>query len=175
MMTVTDKKGRKTRRNRPARAGRRGAAVLALLGWSAFLGAFHAAGAETDMSGVFSPGRAQTNYAMNCQGCHRATAEGLAGSVPAMRNFVARFLSVDGGRDYLIRVPGMANAALSDEELAELANWVLGTFDPAHLPADFTPYTPEEVGRLRRQPFIADAAQRRARLVEAMARTAGGL
>ena len=142
--------------------------------WSSVLSiSYPAHASEKRFPGVESPGRAQTNYALNCQGCHGAKAAGLPGSVPGMQNFVARFLSVKGGRDYLIRVPGMANAALPDDELAELANWVLATFDLAHMSVDFTPYTVAEVGRLRRQPFIADAARHRAALVRAMKQTSG--
>ena len=36
-----------------------------------------------------------------------------------MAGFVARFLQVPGGREYLARVPGVATAALSDADLAE--------------------------------------------------------
>jgi hypothetical protein len=82
-----------------------------------------------------------------------------------MAGFVARFLQVPGGREYLARVPGVATAALSDADLAEVLNWSLARFDPAHLPADFKPYTAAEIGRLRSKPLRAEASAMRARLV----------
>ena len=82
-----------------------------------------------------------------------------------MAGFVARFLHAPGGREYLGRVPGVATAALSDEALAEVLNWSLLRFDPAHVPGDFTPYTPAEMGRLRLKPLRTEAAAVRAGLV----------
>jgi len=66
-----------------------------------------------------------------------------------MPGIVARFLSVPGGREYLIRVPGVATAPLSDESIAVLVNWMLEKFDPKNIPGDFIPYTREEVASLR--------------------------
>jgi len=121
--------------------------------------------ASTTLAG---PERARTNWILNCQGCHRADARGTPDGAPNMAGEVARFLSVEGGRAFLVRVPGVANAPLPDDQLAELVNWLLKTFDGAHLPPGFTPYTAEEVGRLRAHALIEDAATMRARLIEAM-------
>lgn len=108
--------------------------------------------------------RARFHWIMNCQGCHQADATGSAGGAPNMAGIVAKFLAVEGGRDYLARVPGVAFAPLPDAELADLLNWSLRTFDAAHLPRDFSPYTAEEVGRLRAIPLVSDAAVRREQL-----------
>ncbi|HNR76788.1 MAG TPA: hypothetical protein PKM48_06635, partial [Parvularculaceae bacterium] len=51
-----------------------------------------------------------------------------------------------------------ANAGMSDEQLAELLNWTLETFDKEHLPADFTPFTAGEVASGRAQPLVSEAA-----------------
>lgn len=123
----------------------------------------------TSPEGLINDGRARTNYALNCQGCHFADATGLEGQVPPMANQVAKFLQVEGGREYLIRVPGMSNAAVSDEALAELANWTLYTFDADHIPQDFKPYTGEEVGALRRNSMTTGAAKERERLLALLA------
>jgi len=108
--------------------------------------------------------RARFHWIMNCQGCHQVDARGSAGGAPNMSGVMAKFLAVDGGRDYLGRVPGVAFAPLPDAELADLLNWSLRTFDAAHLPADFSPYTAEEMGRLRATPLVSDAAERRKNL-----------
>ena len=122
-------------------------------------------GSLEPMPGVPNPARARQNWILACQGCHRADATGTPQTTPTMAGFVARFLHAPGGREYLGRVPGVATAALSDETLAEVLNWSLLRFDPAHVPGDFTPYTPAEMGRLRLKPLRTEAAAVRAGLV----------
>jgi len=107
------------------------------------------------------------DYTLECAGCHRADGSGTPGSVPALRDSVARFLAVPGGRDYLARVPGVAQAPLDDAALASVLNWMLEHFDRAHVPAVFTPYSAEEIGRLRKQPLL-DVEAERQRLLAAM-------
>jgi mono/diheme cytochrome c family protein len=93
-------------------------------------------------------------FALNCQGCHRADGSGTPGSVPTLADSVARFLAVPGGRAYLVQVPGVAQAPLDDAALAAVVNWMLARFDAPHLPRDFRPYGAEEVGRLRQFPLV---------------------
>lgn len=93
--------------------------------------------------------RAQTNYMLNCQGCHQADGSGLPGSVPSLQGLVGGFLEIPGGRDFLVQVPGSANAPLGDAELAELFNWILLTMSSAALGHDFNYYTTGEVSRAR--------------------------
>ena len=108
--------------------------------------------------------RAQSNYMLNCQGCHLADGSGLPGSVPSMRGIVGSFLTVPGGRDFLVQVPGSANAPLSDADLAELLNWILTTMSAEQLTPDFQYYTGEEVAQLRQHTLI-DVASVRAGIV----------
>ena len=82
-----------------------------------------------------------------------------------MKHVVAQFLGVPGGREFLARVPGVSTVDLDNARLANLVNWTLYTFDAAHVPADFRPYTPEEIGQLRRHPLRLERADMRARLV----------
>jgi hypothetical protein len=83
-----------------------------------------------------------------------------------------RFLRVPGGREYLARVPGVAQAPLDDAQTAAVLNWVLQRFSRAELPADFTPYTADEVHRLRQTP-LEDVEKERAKLLAALAAGAG--
>lgn len=132
-------------------------AVLLLAVWS---------WAETP--GVDNPGRAQVNYMLNCQGCHGAEGAGTAdGVVPIMKDFVGRFLSVEDGREFLVRVPGSANAPLTDAALAEVLNWMLPRLSPAEIPEGFEPYTAAEIADLRKHP-LADVISERAKLVARM-------
>ena len=84
-----------------------------------------------------------------------------------MRGFVAEFLKVPGGRDFLVQVPGSANAPLSDAELAELLNWILTTMSSKELGDDFDYYTTDEVS-LARAIVLQDVAKTRADLVANM-------
>jgi mono/diheme cytochrome c family protein len=104
------------------------------------------------------------DYMLNCQGCHRADGAGTPGGVPALAGHVARFLSVAGGREYLVRVPGVSQSVLDDERLAALLDWLLARFDAPHLPADFRTYAPAEVAALRRHP-LTDVERTREQLL----------
>ncbi|WP_294029408.1 cytochrome c [Sphingopyxis sp.] len=115
--------------------------------------------------GVANPARAKQNWMLSCQGCHRADATGTPQTTPTMAGFVAKFLHVPGGREYLVQVPGVATAALSDADLAEVVNWSLVRFDAANVPADFKPYTAAEVARLRLKPLRTEAMTIRAGMV----------
>ena len=119
-------------------------------------------------AGAYAP---SVEYALNCQGCHRADGAGTPGSVPPLAGSVARFLSVPGGRAYLVQVPGVAQAPLDDAALAAVVNWMLHRFDDAHVPADFVPYAADEIGRLRTTP-LTDVEGARRRLLDEIERRA---
>ena len=105
-------------------------------------------------------------WMLNCQGCHRADGGAIGEEVPALSGAVAKFLSVPGGREYLIRVPGVAMAPLDDESIAALTNWMLREFDKDNIPADFENYSASEVGALRKTPYNSEASTVRAGLIE---------
>lgn len=127
-----------------------------------------AAASPSQLLGVNNANRAQTNYMLNCQGCHgQQGSASLDGAVPALRNYVGNFLHVPGGRAFLVQVPGSANAAISDAALAELLNWILQTQSSTELPTDFTPFTQPEVQSLRQHPE-SDVVGTRAALVQAI-------
>jgi len=121
--------------------------------------------ASTVPAGVEDPQRAWQNWTLNCQGCHRLDGSGSDSTAPGIARTVAKFLWVPGGREYLVRVPGVATSPLSDAELAEVMNWMLWRFDREHLPAAFAPFTAAEVGRLRTRPLRLEASQMRSDLL----------
>ncbi|MFN8544111.1 MAG: hypothetical protein U0807_07890 [Candidatus Binatia bacterium] len=115
---------------------------------------------------IAAPARAYTpdvNYVLHCQGCHLEDGAATPGSVPALTG-VGRFLRARGGREFLLRVPGVAQSSLDAAALAELLNWMLHRFSAGDLPADFTPYTADEVARGRTQPLTDLEGARRALL-----------
>ncbi len=118
--------------------------------------------------GVEDDARARVNYMLNCQGCHGPDGAGTAdGAVPTMKNFLGNFLAVAEGREFLIRVPGSANAALTDAALAEVLNWMLPQISPEQIPDDFNPYTTAEVAKWRKQP-LDDVIGEREKLIGRM-------
>jgi mono/diheme cytochrome c family protein len=105
------------------------------------------------------------DYMLNCQGCHLPDGTGYAEhGVPDLK-FSGTLLQLAGGREYLVRVPGVAQSGLDDARLAALLNWVLQRFGGDSLPANFRRYTAAEVAAWRQQPY-ADAAAARLRLLQ---------
>ena len=93
---------------------------------------------------------ARADYVLQCAGCHRVDGRGSTPhGIPDFRNSVGAFTHLPAGREYLVRVPGAAYSQLSNAELANVLNWLLHTFSPAQLPADFSPYTESEVAAAR--------------------------
>jgi mono/diheme cytochrome c family protein len=104
-----------------------------------------------------APGPAE-DYLLHCSGCHQQDGAGVPGVVPPLSG-LAPFLATSEGRAYLVRVPGVAQAALDDDRLAALLNWVMSemsgvTPDPA--------YAAPEVHALRADPLRDAPAQRKA-------------
>jgi hypothetical protein len=112
----------------------------------------------------------RTMWMLNCQGCHRADGNGTGSAVPPLSGLVSHFLSVPGGREYLIRVPGVAGSPLPDGQLTELVNWMFQEFDPGNIPAGFVPYTEQEITALRQLgPYGKEAGEIRAALLQSAA------
>lgn len=109
----------------------------------------------------------QTDYMLHCRGCHGPDGAGAPGAAPSFRGQVAKFLWVPEGREYLIRVPGTAQSELSDARTAALLNWILHAFSAREIPADFVPFSEEEVTRHRRPP-LTDVVAVRGNLMRAI-------
>ena len=111
------------------------------------------------------------DFSRNCQGCHRADGTGACRTVPRIRDFVGLFTRVPGGRDYLLRVPGVVWAMLDDARLARVLNWMLASYSREQLAPDFTPFTEEEVAEARKRP-LANVLEVRGRLIAELQRRA---
>ncbi len=108
-----------------------------------------------------------TDYMLKCMGCHGPDGEAVTGKVPPLKGNVAKFLNVDGGRAFLVQVPGTRQSPLKDKAVADLLNWLVVHFDKDNVPADFTPYTETEVKELRRH-RIGNVVTTRASLMQAV-------
>lgn len=132
--------------------------------------------ALTTLSAAAAPsqpaGRAPTNYLLHCAGCHGADGAGRPEvGIPRMSGQVGHFARLPEGRAFLVQVPGTSQSGLSDADVAALLNWLLPAISRGEMPADFQPYTTDEVHRLRAEP-LADAPGRRRDVVSRL-RTLG--
>jgi len=106
---------------------------------------------------------ARSDYLMHCAGCHLADASGKPPYVPSLAGPLGRIAASPEGRDYLARVPGAAQAPISDDRLAAVLNWLLLEFNGDTLPKRFRPLSGAEVAKSRSS-VLADPLKRRAEL-----------
>lgn len=109
----------------------------------------------------------EANYMIHCMGCHLDDGSGNPPDVPDIRHEMGRMLTVDGGREYLVQVPGAAQAPISDAALAAVVNYMLETFSRKTLPQDYRPLTADEVSEWR-QDWLPDVASVREELLAAL-------
>ena len=107
-------------------------------------------------------------YLLNCWGCHGSHGEGIKGTAPPLIN-LSDFLKAEGGRAYIIEVPGVSLSALNDAQIATVMNWVLENMSKDNLPHDFPPYTADEVHRYRKVRLAELSKTRRALLDQLIA------
>ncbi|MGC1342383.1 MAG: cytochrome c [Candidatus Binataceae bacterium] len=106
-------------------------------------------------------------FAANCAVCHQSNGQGVQGTYPSLAGTVGNYVHTQAGRAYLVQVVsfGMNGAIvshgaqyngfmqpwtqLSDADIAAVLNYILTSFNPKILPADFKPYTAAEVKHLR--------------------------
>jgi mono/diheme cytochrome c family protein len=105
----------------------------------------------------------RADYLLHCAGCHLADARGSPGLVPPLADALGRIASSPEGRDYLARVPGAAQAPISDQAQAEVLNWVLLEFNRESLAPGFKPLSGSEVARSRAR-VLADPLKLRREL-----------
>jgi cytochrome c553 len=118
-----------------------------------------------------APASPQQDYILYCMGCHGAQGQGVPGKVPPLAGSLALFMRSAAGRDYLLRVPGAANSALTDAQLTAVLNWLAESFPPAGATAPPPePFTVTEVAKTRRLP-LANVQQTRREVVQALAAT----
>lgn len=107
--------------------------------------------AVTQSAGAASP---EVNYMIHCMGCHLPGGVGFPPHVPDARGEIGMMLAVEGGREYLVQVPGAAHSPLTDQELAELTNYMLLNFSKETIPKDFKPFTGSEVAVYRKEALV---------------------
>ncbi|MBT8768967.1 cytochrome c [Metapseudomonas boanensis] len=131
----------------------------------------HAPGNEALQKPIAAAGYSTpVNYQLQCAGCHLSDGQGSrANDTPRMKDFVGNFLKVEGGREFLVRVPGMSQSALNDAQLADLLNWLMRKDGMAgkSTPEQYQPYTEAEVAAVRHEAML-NLPQTRAGLIARM-------
>ena len=125
--------------------------------------------AEAQAPEVFTAG--ESVYTANCLSCHQANGQGIAGAFPTLVDHVPLLYNAD--RRYLInlqlyglqgqiQVQGQSYngvmpqwAQLSDQQIADVLNYVSTNWDNNQDLQNFQPYTPEEVAAERNQGLSA--------------------
>lgn len=105
----------------------------------------------------------RSDYLMHCAGCHLVDARGVPPYVPSLSGTLGRLAASAEGRDYIARVPGAAQAPLSDDELAAVLNWLLLEYNRDTLPKNFERLRGAEVARSRAR-VLADPLKLRREL-----------
>ena len=81
--------------------------------------------ARADAPSVAAASSARSQYVLSCAGCHGFDGAGSKRSnVPDMRR-LGLFLRVPGGREFIVKVPGVMGSGLDDAQGAAVTNWVL--------------------------------------------------
>lgn len=107
------------------------------------------------------------NYLLRCSGCHGLDGSGLiAGGIPPFPGFIDVFFKDEESRLYMMHVPGVVSASLTNQEIAEVMNYILDRWGaPDH---GATYYTEAEVTELREQP-VADVVLLRRSITQRLA------
>ena len=125
-----------------------------------------AAGDEQGDDGLSDVARAAArfDYLLHCSGCHLPDGSGAPPEVPSLRGPMGAMVATPEGRDYIARVPEVAQAPLTDDALARVLNWVLLEFNAETLPTGFRPLDAAEVGAARVK-ILADPLRAREAIV----------
>jgi mono/diheme cytochrome c family protein len=105
----------------------------------------------------------RSDYLMHCAGCHLVDARGVPPDVPSLSGPLGLLVASAAGRDYIARVPGAAQAPLSDDELSAVFKWLLAEYNRDTLPGNFEPLRGAEIARSRAR-VLADPQKLRNQL-----------
>jgi mono/diheme cytochrome c family protein len=115
-----------------------------------------------------------SNYLQSCGGCHGIQGTSAIGLVPQLRDRVGWFLCTPDGRNYIVQLPDVAFAGVSDQELADVLNFMMFELGGPSTPKSAKPYSAAEVKQLRENtPLRTGVHARRQAVVTALVKTCG--
>lgn len=125
----------------------RSALQLLFIAWLALGSAISPSDAQT----AFDPAR--TQFVLRCGGCHGPNGVSPPKFVPMLRDTVGWFLCTPTARDYVIRLPNVSRAQLSDADLADVLNYVLFDLGGTSAPPEAEAFNAAEVSAARSKPL----------------------
>ncbi len=112
-------------------------------------------GATVSVAGSPAYDRARIDYTLHCSGCHALDGTGVATKgIPAVKDQIGYYLRLPEGRAFIMQVPGLLSAGLSDERAAGVVNWMIEYFAGPSMPPEFAPYTAAEARRYRENKLL---------------------
>ncbi len=115
-----------------------------------------------------------SNYLQSCGGCHGIQGRSAIGLVPQLRDRVGWFLCTPQGRDFIVQLPDVAFAGVSDQELADVLNFMVFELGGASTPKGAKPYSAAEVKQLRENtPLRTGLRARRQAVVNELVKSCG--
>jgi len=115
---------------------------------------------------------AQTAYVAGCGGCHGIQGISKNELIPSLRDRAGYWLCTAEGRKYMVKLPNVALAPLSDAELADLMNFVAFDLGGVSAPKAAARYTASEITQLRAEsPIITDVLSTRRTIVASLVKT----
>ena len=115
---------------------------------------------------------AQTSYVAGCGGCHGIQGISRNDLIPDLKDRAGYWLCTAEGRKYMVKLPNVALAPLSDAELADLMNFVAFDLGGVSAPKTAARYTASEITQLRAEsPIITDVLRSRHTLVASLVKT----
>ena len=129
----------------------------------------------------------------NCVICHQSNGKGVPGMYPPLADSIGSYVAIAEGRAYLVHVVsfGLSGAIsahgqtyngvmqswakFKDQDVADVLNYVLTTFNAKLLPHNFSPLTADEVKKYRTaNTALGDVHKEREALMKALAAYQGG-
>ena len=118
--------------------------------WATFAAIFLCVGSVATADDKAYSNQGRIDFLLHCSGCHAQDGRGLENKgIPALKDQVGYFLRTDGGRAYVMQIPGLLSAGMSDARAADVTNYILVRFAGASSPENFIPYSAEEAKRYR--------------------------
>ena len=108
---------------------------------------------RADAPSKASTARPDSLYVLHCAGCHGMDGRGHAqAQVPDLHD-MPLLLDKAGGREFLIRVPGVMGSGLSDAEVALVMNWIVTRYLPRERAATVPAFSADEIHQARQNPL----------------------
>lgn len=93
---------------------------------------------------------AKSLYALKCSGCHRMDGMGAPeAGIPPFPGFIAPLARNQDGRVYIAHVPGIMGSRLSNDQLADVLNYVIDEWSEDTSSTPPARFTAEELTELR--------------------------